>query len=38
VCKEVSRVSKRKHYLRFSGDYRVYNLERKEQSWLYEVP
>ena len=31
-------IAKREHYLRFTGDYRDYHLERKGQSCLYDVP
>ncbi len=35
---ELMRISKRQRYLRFTGDYRDYHLERKGQSCLYDVP
>ncbi len=35
---ELVRLCKRECYLRFTGDYRDYHLERKGQSCLYGVP
>ena len=35
---ELIRLCKRQRYLRFTGDYRDYHLERKGQSCLYDVP
>ena len=35
---ELMRLCKRQRYLRFTGDFRDYHLERKGQSCLYDVP
>ena len=35
---ELLALCKRERYLRFTGDYRDYHLERKGQSCLYDVP
>lgn len=35
---ELQRLCKRQRYVRFTGDYRDYHLERKGQSCLYDVP
>ena len=38
LFEELLRICKRQSYLRFTGDYRDYHLERKGQSCLYDVP
>ena len=38
VFEELLRLCKQQRYLRFTGDFRDYHLERKGQSCLYDVP
>ena len=35
---DLQRICRRYRYLRFTGDYRDYHVERKGQSCLYDVP
>ena len=38
LFKQLMALTKRERYMRFTGDYRDYHLERKGQSCLYDVP
>jgi hypothetical protein len=38
LFKQLERLTSKERYLRFSGDFRDYHLERKGQSCLYDVP
>jgi hypothetical protein len=38
LFEQLMALTKRDKYIRFTGDYRDYHLERKGQSCLYDVP